>query len=97
MAARLTTFLLASALVLQPSAAAAEDIEEQERSTIVQEIEQASNASLLWGPYKPNLYFGVTPRIPQSLAAGLLWARVEDFQTVQNSELSFSLAPIAPA
>ncbi len=54
--------------------------------TYVRDIEKASNASLLWGPYRPNLYFGVRPRIPKSLLTGLLWARVEDFQSVQNSE-----------
>lgn len=46
---------------------------------------KASNESLLWGPYKPNLYFGLRPRIPKSLTAGLLWARVEDFSQVQNN------------
>ena len=54
----------------------------------IAEIEKASNDSLLWGPYKPNLYFGVRPRIPKSLTGGLLWTRVEDYQTVQNSEYS---------
>ena len=44
-----------------------------------------SNDSLLWGPYRPNLYFGVRPRLPQSLTTGLLWSRVEDFQSVQNN------------
>ena len=56
----------------------------------VAEIEKASNDSLLWGPYKPNLYFGVRPRIPKSLTGGLLWTRVEDYQNVQNSEYSSS-------
>lgn len=46
-----------------------------------------SNESLLWGPYRPNLYFGVRPRIPKSLTTGLLWARVDSFETVQNSML----------
>lgn len=45
---------------------------------------QASNDSLLWGPYRSNLYFGVRPRIAKSVSTGLLWSRVEDFQTVQN-------------
>lgn len=48
-------------------------------------IEKASNDSLLWGPYRPNLYFGVRPRIPKSLMTGLLWTRVEDYQSIQNS------------
>ncbi|KAF2121208.1 glycoside hydrolase [Lophiotrema nucula] len=51
----------------------------------VAEIEKASNESLLWGPYRPNLYFGVRPRIPKSLMGGLLWTRVEDYSSVQNN------------
>jgi mannosyl-oligosaccharide glucosidase len=50
------------------------------------DVEKATNASLLWGPYRPNLYFGVRPRIPKSLMGGLMWTRVEDYQSVQNSE-----------
>ena len=46
----------------------------------------ASNGSLLWGPYRPNLYFGVRPRIPKSLLTGLMWAKVDHAETVQNSE-----------
>ena len=46
-----------------------------------------SNNSLLWGPYRPNLYFGVRPRIPKSLLTGLLWSKVDNFQDVQNSTL----------
>lgn len=52
----------------------------------VASIEKATNDSLLWGPYKPNLYFGVRPRIPKSLTGGLLWTRVEDYTSVQDSE-----------
>lgn len=51
------------------------------------ELERVSNQSLLWGPYRPNLYFGVRPRIPKSFSAGLLWAKVEDYQSVQNSKI----------
>lgn len=54
----------------------------------VAEIEKASNDSLLWGPYRPNLYFGVRPRIPKSLMGGLMWTRVEDYTSVQNSEFA---------
>jgi hypothetical protein len=57
-------------------------------SVLISEIARASNQSLLWGPYKPNLYFGVRPRIPKSLSAGLLWAKVDNFQDVQGSECS---------
>ncbi|KAI9674249.1 MAG: Processing alpha glucosidase I [Trizodia sp. TS-e1964] len=50
------------------------------------DYEQSSNQSLLWGPYRPNLYFGVRPRIPKSLMAGLMWTKVDNFQTVQNTK-----------
>lgn len=45
-----------------------------------------SNESLLWGPYRPNLYFGVRPRIPKSLMTGLLWSRVDNFEGVNTSK-----------
>ncbi|KAF2199000.1 glycoside hydrolase [Delitschia confertaspora ATCC 74209] len=51
----------------------------------VSSIQKASNDSLLWGPYRPNLYFGVRPRIPRSLMSGLLWTRVEDYQSIQSN------------
>lgn len=44
-----------------------------------------SNDTLFWGPYKPNLYFGVRPRLPKSLTTGLMWAKVEDFRNPQQS------------
>ena len=51
---------------------------------ILAEAAKTSNESLLWGPYRPNLYFGVKPRIPLSLSTGLLWAKVDDYN-VQES------------
>lgn len=54
---------------------------------VLTENAKVSNESLLWGPYRPNLYFGVRPRIPKSLLTGLLWAKVDSFQGVQNSAL----------
>ena len=52
---------------------------------VLSENAKVSNESLLWGPYRPNLYFGVRPRIPKSLMTGLIWAKVDNFQKVQNS------------
>ena len=52
---------------------------------VLSEHARVSNDSLLWGPYRPNLYFGVRPRIPKSLMTGLIWAKVDSFQGVQNS------------
>ncbi|OTA94794.1 glycoside hydrolase family 63 protein [Hypoxylon sp. CO27-5] len=49
------------------------------------EIGRLNNQSLLWGPYRPNLYFGVRPRIPKSITTGLLWSKVDNYVDVQNS------------
>lgn len=35
-----------------------------------------NDASLLWGPYRPNLYVGIRPRVPDSLLMGLMWGRL---------------------
>ncbi|KAF7295130.1 Mannosyl-oligosaccharide glucosidase [Mycena indigotica] len=40
------------------------------------------NDTLLWGPYRPNLYFGLRPRIPQSLMTGLMWFGTQDYQSI---------------
>ena len=45
----------------------------------------STNGSLLWGPYRPNLYFGVRPRLPNSLLSGLLWAKVDSFASAQTN------------
>lgn len=46
---------------------------------------KASNDTLLWGPYKPNLYFGIRPRIPKSVSLGMLWARTDTFEHVSGN------------
>lgn len=56
-----------------------------EDQTVLSENTKLSNETLLWGPYRPNLYFGVRPRIPKSLTTGLLWAKVDSFTEVQKS------------
>lgn len=48
-------------------------------------ITAASNASLLWGPYRSNLYFGVRPRLPNSLVTGLLWLNADDYMSFSGS------------
>lgn len=45
----------------------------------------SSNDTLLWGPYRPNLYFGVRPRLPKSILSGLVWANVDNYATVNNN------------
>jgi mannosyl-oligosaccharide glucosidase len=37
-----------------------------------------SNTSLLWGPYRPNLYLGIRPRVPESLFMGLMWGNFDE-------------------
>ncbi|KAK3378048.1 glycoside hydrolase family 63 protein [Podospora didyma] len=64
--------------------AAATSTDENE-SILNSEIGRQNNQSLLWGPYRPNLYFGVRPRIPKSLMAGLMWGKVETYSDFQTS------------
>ncbi|KAI0898063.1 glycoside hydrolase family 63 protein [Annulohypoxylon nitens] len=59
--------------------------EAKDEGVLNAEIGRLNNQSLLWGPYRPNLYFGVRPRIPKSVTTGLLWAKVDNYVDVQNS------------
>ena len=79
---QLQRFLLVNLVLSLLSLAVGEATQE-----ILTQNARISNESLLWGPYRPNLYFGVRPRIPKSLMTGLLWAKVDSFQGVQNSTL----------
>ncbi|KIM49430.1 glycoside hydrolase family 63 protein [Hebeloma cylindrosporum] len=45
-------------------------------------LSQTTNDTLLWGAYRPNLYFGLRPRIPQSLMTGLMWFGTQDYQSI---------------
>ncbi|KAL2152490.1 hypothetical protein VTH82DRAFT_5674 [Thermothelomyces myriococcoides] len=49
------------------------------------EVGRQNNQSLLWGPYRPNLYFGVRPRIPRSLMTGLMWGKIETYTDFQHT------------
>ncbi|ORX92341.1 glycoside hydrolase [Basidiobolus meristosporus CBS 931.73] len=69
---------LAIGVLLHGNLVLATSLESQLNSVI------ASNSSLLWGTYRPNLYFGTRPRIPESLATGLMWFGLEDFQSFRN-------------
>jgi mannosyl-oligosaccharide glucosidase len=46
-------------------------------SYVVAEGLSSHNASLLWGPYRPNLYLGIRPRVPESLLMGLMWGKLD--------------------
>ncbi|PCH38371.1 glycoside hydrolase family 63 protein [Wolfiporia cocos MD-104 SS10] len=41
--------------------------------------------SLEWGVYRPGLYFGLRPRIPQSLMTGLMWFGTQDYQSLTRA------------
>ncbi|KAF4576863.1 Processing alpha glucosidase I [Pleurotus pulmonarius] len=45
-------------------------------------LAQNVNDTLLWGAYRPNLYFGLRPRLPQSLMTGLMWFGTQDYQSL---------------
>ncbi|KAJ2960663.1 hypothetical protein NQZ79_g4028 [Umbelopsis isabellina] len=45
---------------------------------------KALNDSLLWGTYRPNLYFGTRPRIPESLLTGIMWFSGDNAQGFQH-------------
>ncbi|RVX72722.1 hypothetical protein B0A52_04120 [Exophiala mesophila] len=42
-----------------------------------QDVARPSNTSLQWGPYRPNVYFGIRPRTPDSLLMGLMWSNAD--------------------
>ncbi|KAF9358431.1 Processing alpha glucosidase I [Mortierella sp. AD094] len=44
----------------------------------------AQNQSLLWGPYRPNLYFGTRPRLPDTVMTGLMWYGTQDYSGVDK-------------
>ena len=54
-------------------------------SILYNEVAKTANQSLLWGPYRPNLYFGVRPRLHKSFMGGLMWANVDNLEDVQHS------------
>src|SRR5690606_21158033 len=61
-------------------------------SFVITDSQRASNHSLLWGPYRPQVYFGVKPRLPKSITTGLMWSRVDGFQyPSKSSSLYFTL------
>ncbi|KEF53270.1 uncharacterized protein A1O9_10718 [Exophiala aquamarina CBS 119918] len=44
-----------------------------------------NNASWLWGPYRPNLYLGIRPQIPESLSMGIMWSNADDLPTIDKT------------
>lgn len=52
------------------------------------------NDTHLWGAYRPNLYFGIRPRIPQSLLTGLMWFGTQDYNSMSRTYM-FSISGVA--
>jgi len=69
--------------IFASSAVAAADVEGE--SILHSEIGRLNNQSLLWGPYRPNIYFGTRPRIGKSLMTGLMWGKIESYTDFQHS------------
>ncbi|GAA5925452.1 mannosyl-oligosaccharide glucosidase [Sporobolomyces koalae] len=46
---------------------------------------QSANDSLLWGTYRPNLYFGLRPRLPSSLLTGMMWFGAQDYHGLSKA------------
>ena len=49
------------------------------------ELGSSNDAALRWGPYRPNLYFGVRPQIPDTLLMGMMWGQGQDKATLIES------------
>lgn len=47
-----------------------------------------ANASLFWGTYRPNLYFGMRPRVPNTLMTGMMWHGLNDYQSLMSATSS---------
>lgn len=52
----------------------------------------ANNDTYFWGPYRPNLYFGLRPRAPQSLMTGLLWFGTHNYQSISRMKSSLHVS-----
>ncbi|KAH3664352.1 hypothetical protein WICMUC_005737 [Wickerhamomyces mucosus] len=51
---------------------------------LVEDYQKLTERSLLWGPYRPNAYFGVRPRIPHSLISGLFWFNSDNLENINR-------------
>lgn len=47
---------------------------------------------LTWGPYRPGLYFGVRPNVPETLLMGLMWGNGTDGDSLLDSRYT-AMAP----
>ncbi|KAK9248300.1 glycoside hydrolase [Lipomyces tetrasporus] len=63
-----------------------DDVLDPTSRVLLAEQARASNATLQWGPYRPNLYLGIRPRgLPESFLSGLMWYNVDNYQGIQKT------------
>jgi mannosyl-oligosaccharide glucosidase len=62
-------------------------------STTATAVDSEPDQSLVWGTYRPNLYFGLKPRFPESLMTGLMWFGTQDYQSFVSEHL---VSPSSP-
>lgn len=55
-----------------------------DKEQLIKDYQNAIDQSLLWGPYRPNAYMGIRPRIPHSLVSGLFWFNADDIQNIHK-------------
>ncbi|KAJ1773444.1 Processing alpha glucosidase I [Coemansia sp. RSA 1813] len=58
------------------------------RSEEANNTQSELESDLLWGTYRPNLYFGTRPRLPNSLLSGLMWFGLDNqrgYETIRHS------------
>lgn len=55
-----------------------------DKEQLIKDYEKAVDQTLLWGPYRPNAYVGIRPRIPHSLISGLFWFNSENLQNIHK-------------
>lgn len=74
--------LAVHALALALSAQASQLAFESESDVDAAQV--AADQSLLWGTYRPGLYFGLKPRLPNSLMTGLMWYGASDYKAYES-------------
>ncbi|KAL2912528.1 Processing alpha glucosidase I [Polyrhizophydium stewartii] len=60
-------------LALAHQATAVAGVGTEDAEALHAAVHHAQNQSLLWGTYRPNLYFGARTRTPETLLTGLMW------------------------
>lgn len=71
-------------LLLLPLGVWGSEMSERVARLSAAEYVRENNASLFWGPYRSNLYFGVRPRVPRGLMTGLMWFNGDNYDGLNH-------------